>query len=236
MTNYKIMTHNAYNSLESKDEIMYMLTDENGNIEEINVISNNRVIVFREGKTLPSEFEFEPDLLGILNRKIGESIELPQVNELKVNYTNDAWYYFFKEWVDINNEPAPTTVPENNITLYASRHKIEVPHKMKIQKVGSEQSMMEQFIINSSIPVYFKSSYLGDVFELHILELNRNQVSTYQYSQTLSCYIDCSYGDLQGTTSFEISMEIYKDQYFREYLGTINFEIELHISNSSTGD
>ena len=137
-------------------------------------------------------------------------------------------YKLFDKYVDINNVTMPSNCPDHNEIYYAKYIDITVHKRAYIEATAygtGYQSMICDFMINSSIPIYMKdtihSPYI--VKPTVIFQGNNSYKVTFKIQ-----YLPYTPGT---TTSFTQSMTLYKNSSCTQ--GIITTPITFEITNTS---
>lgn len=236
-TKYIIMDKEEFELLDDseKEEGMYLLTVLNS-IVDVKVVDKYTTIILRDSIYNNFDLNFEPELVKVIRKKQNELIEFPQINVIKSSTSSLDYYYHFDSWVDYNGESAPTVVPAENVTLYAKRKSFNVPLYIKILVGNNEQSMVENYTINSDFIFYIKDNY--ELEENYNLIVNKGEWKDENGIKSLSLLFNID-GDIDFDSNIidlEGQIEIYSDVACNNVLGKIDVKIYLYISDSSTGD
>lgn len=236
-TKYTVMTQEEFDSLSEneKNEGMYLLTSSN-NIVDIKVVDKYQTVVFRDAIDDNFSLDFEPKLIKVIRKKQNELINYPIVETTKKTKEGKDYYSFFDKWICMSGGNAPTTVPQENITVYAKKKSLNAPTYIKILLGGSSQSMIEIYKISSNCIFYLKDSYaLNGGFSLKILTQEWSEENGIKKLKLTFKII----GDMtfyENTQEFEGEMELYSDSLLNNILGKIDLNVLLYISDASTGD
>ena len=189
-------------------------------------------------------FEIELKYIIIQFRELDETLNAiyrlntgNQLSKIESNITSSDnsynYYKLFDKYEDISGQTMPAQCPNHNEIYYAKYNTITVPKKAYIEATGygtSNQSMIYDFVINSSIPIYMKdTTHSPYTIKPTVSPQGNNNYEVSFKIQNLS-YIPGT------TTSFTHNMVLYKNSICTQEILSTSITFEIINTGSPIGD